>query len=55
MLKRQYRVIVDDGLGGLDRELNELARQGFRPILMAMNENTVVAVTMERRTEEQAS
>lgn len=55
MLKRQYRVIIDDGLGGLEHELNELAQQGFHPILMAMNENNVVAVTMERRPEDQAS
>lgn len=55
MPKRQYRVIVDDGLGGLERELEELAQQGFRPVLMAMNENNVVTVTMERRTEDQAS
>ena len=55
MLKRQYRVVIDDGLGGLERELNELAHQGFRPILMAMNENNVVAVTMERRPEDHAS
>jgi hypothetical protein len=55
MLKQQYRVIVDDGLGGLERELNELAQQGFCPILMAMNENNVVAVTMKRRPHDQAS
>jgi len=50
---RKYRVIIDDGLGGLEQEMNELAQQGFRAILMAMNEDTVIAVTMER-TEEQA-
>jgi hypothetical protein len=40
-------------LGGLEQEINELAQQGFRAILMAMNENNVVAVTMER-TEDRA-
>jgi hypothetical protein len=55
MTKPQYRVIIDDGLGGLERELNEFAQRGFRPILMAMNENNVVAVTIERRPEDQAS
>lgn len=53
MPKQQCRVIIDDGLGGLEQQMNELAQQGFRVILMTMNENTVVAVTMER-TEEQA-
>ena len=55
MKRKEYRVIIDDGLGGLERELNELAQQGFRPILMAMNAHDVVAVTMERRPEDQAS
>jgi len=55
MGRREYRVLIDDGLGGLEHELNELAQQGFRPILMAMNENNVIAVTMERRTKDQAS
>jgi hypothetical protein len=48
MEKREYRVIIDDGLGRLQREVNELGREGFRAVLMAMNENDVVAVTMER-------
>jgi hypothetical protein len=48
MEQREYRVVIDDGLGGLQREVNELGREGFRAILMAMNENDVVAVTMER-------
>jgi hypothetical protein len=53
MPKRQYRVIIDGGLGGLEQQMNELAQQGYRVILMAMNEDTIIAVTMER-TEEQA-
>jgi len=48
---RKYRVIIDDGLGGLEQEMNELAQQGYRVILMAMNDNDVVAVTMERNEE----
>jgi hypothetical protein len=54
MPKRQYRVIIDDGLGGLEQQMNEFAQQGFRAILMSMNEDTVIAVTMEQQTEEQA-
>jgi hypothetical protein len=50
---RKYRVIIDDGLGGLEQQMNELAQKGFRAILMSMNEDTIIAVTMER-TEEQA-
>ncbi|HXM22476.1 MAG TPA: hypothetical protein VN948_14565 [Terriglobales bacterium] len=53
MTKQRYRVIIDDGLGGLEQEINELAQHGFRAILMAMNDNEVVAVTMER-TDDQA-
>jgi hypothetical protein len=48
---RKYHVLIDDGLGGLEQQMNELAQQGFRVILMAMNDNDVVAVTMERNEE----
>ena len=55
MEQREYRVIIDDGLGGLQREINELGREGFRAILMAMNENDVVAITMERLIQQNAA
>jgi hypothetical protein len=48
---RKYRVIIDDGLGGLEQQMNELAQPGFRAILMSMTEDTVIAVTMERSEE----
>jgi hypothetical protein len=49
MPKPQYRIIVDDGLGGLERELNELAQQGFRPILMAILPKISRIATAARR------
>jgi hypothetical protein len=51
MERRKYHVLIDDGLGGLEEQANQLAQKGFRVILMAMNDNDVVAVTMERTEE----
>jgi hypothetical protein len=51
MKKREYRVIVDDGLGKLQREVSDLGTKGYRAILMAMNSNDVVAITMERTSQ----
>jgi len=46
--KREYRVIIDSHYGELEQRINELGREGFRPILMAMNEHEMIALTMER-------
>lgn len=54
MHKRYYRVLIEYVSGGLEQGLNELAEQGFRPILMTMSETRELAVIMERQTEEQA-
>jgi len=48
MKRREYRVIVDSHYGELEQRVNELGQEGFRPILMAMNNDEMVAVTMER-------
>jgi hypothetical protein len=46
--QRQYRMIIDSQYGELEQRINDLGQEGFRPILMAMNENETVTVTMER-------
>ena len=51
MANKRYRILIYDEVGVLEQQINEFIQQGFRMVLIAMDDDSIIAVTMQRTEE----